>query len=62
MEVKKLRELTGMNKKQFSQYFKIPYRTVQNWELGERKCPEYLLALMRYKLKKEGMLKGEEHE
>ena len=60
--VRKLRKNTGMNIKQFCEYFKIPYRTVQNWELGKRQCPEYLLELMRYKLEKEGMMKGEEHE
>ena len=38
---------------EFAEYFKIPYRTVQNWEYGQRKCPDYLLDLMQYKLEKE---------
>ena len=57
MTFKELREQSGMNLKQFSEYFEIPYRTIQNWEGGQRKCPEYLLKLMQYKLesnKKEG--------
>lgn len=41
---------SGMNMKQFSDYFEIPYRTIQNWNLGVRDCPEYLLKLMQYKL------------
>ena len=44
---------SGMNMKQFSDYFQIPYRTIQNWNLGVRECPEYLLKLMQYKLEKE---------
>ena len=28
-----LRRKTGMNKKQFAEYFGIPYRTLQDWEL-----------------------------
>ena len=50
---KELREQSGMNLTQFSKYFEIPYRTVQDWEYGKRKCPEYLLKLMQYKLKNE---------
>lgn len=50
---KELRESSGMNKTQYAAYFKIPYRTIQNWESGVNKCPEYLLSLMQYKLDKE---------
>lgn len=55
MEVKErlveLRASTGMNRREFAEYFEIPYRTVQEWELGNRKMPEYLLRLMAYKVK-----------
>lgn len=50
MNFKELRKQSGMNLTQFSKYFNIPYRTIQNWERGERQCPEYLLELMEYKL------------
>lgn len=49
----KLREDTGMNRRQFAEYFSIPYRTMQDWELGNRKMPDYLLKLMVYKVQKE---------
>lgn len=39
-----------MSRKEFAEYFNIPYRTVQNWELGYRKCPLYLREMMRFKL------------
>lgn len=48
-----LRKSTGMNRREFAEYFEIPYRTVQEWELGNRKMPEYLLRLMDYKIKME---------
>ncbi len=44
-----LRNRTGMNRREFCQYFNIPYRTVQDWELGSRKMPAYLLELMEFK-------------
>lgn len=56
---KELRERSGMSRKQFCEYFGIPYRTLQDWELGNRKCPEYLLDLMEYKLTKEGLIRAD---
>ncbi len=53
----KLREDTGMNRRQFAEYFGIPYRTIQDWELGNRKMPEYLLKLMVYKANMEKLVK-----
>ena len=50
-EIKKLREQTGMNRKQFCEYFEIPYRTVTEWERGIRKMPAYVLRLLIYRVK-----------
>ena len=52
MTFKELREQSGMNLKQFAEFFDIPYRTIQNWEGGQRTCPEYLIKLMKFKLDK----------
>lgn len=52
-----LREETGMNRKEFCKYFDIPYRTMTDWELGHRTMPDYLLRLMTYKVKMEGLMK-----
>lgn len=46
-----LRKSIGMNRREFAEYFEIPYRTVQEWELGNRKMPDYLLHLMAYKVR-----------
>lgn len=55
----KLRKETGMNRKQFCEYFNIPYRTVTDWELGNRQMPEYLLRLMKYKVEMEKLIPEE---
>ena len=58
-----LRESTGMTRKEFCEYFEIPYRTVQDWELVNRKMPDYLLRLMEYKIRMEqGIKDGKELE
>ncbi|WP_270458475.1 transcriptional regulator [Faecalimonas umbilicata] len=48
---------SGMNQTEFTKFFNIPYRTVTGWKNGERSCPEYLIELMEYKLKKEKVWK-----
>ena len=57
MTFKELRERSGMSRQEFMDYFGIPYRTIQSWELGDRKCPKYLLELMQYKLEHEKIIK-----
>ena len=59
MSIKELRQQAGMSQKAFGDYFGIPIRTIQNWEAGINQCADYLLKLMDYKLKNEGIIKGE---
>jgi DNA-binding transcriptional regulator YiaG len=59
MSVKELRKASGMTQQQFGDYFGIPKRTIQNWEAGVNKCPEYLLRLMEYKLEHEGLIRAD---
>ena len=60
MDYKQLRKLSGMSVPAFAKYFEIKYRTVATWEEGTRNCPEHLLKLMEYKLKKEGIIDNKE--
>ena len=57
-EVKELRKKMGMNRREFSDYYGIPYRTVQDWEAEKRELPEYLLRLMKYRAEVEDMMKN----
>ena len=59
-EVKKLREKMGMNRREFSDYYGIPYRTVQDWEAEKRELPDYLLRLLQYRAEVECRIKREE--
>lgn len=54
--VKELRTKTGMNRKEFSNYFGIPYRTIEDWENKKSTCANYLFNLMKEKLIKEGKI------
>lgn len=57
MTFKELRQRSGMTQKEFSEYFGMSKRAVESWEGGTRKCPEYLLDLMIYKLTNEKIIK-----
>ena len=50
----KLRESTGLNRKDFCKLVHIPYRTMTEWELGNRHAPDYVLFLLEYFIRKEG--------
>ena len=55
-DVKKLREKTKMNRKEFCKYFNIPYRTVEDWENKKSTCAIYLFNLMEKDLKNNGLI------
>lgn len=61
-KVKALREMTGMNRKDFCKYFDIPYRTVTEWELDNRHAPSYVLRLLEYYIRNEGLMVKEMSE
>ena len=46
--IKELRESTGLNRKEFCEKFDIPYRTVTEWERGNRNAPPYVIRLLEY--------------
>ena len=56
MTIKELRTAAGMTQKAFSEYFGIPKRTIEDWEGDRRSCPAYVLTLIGYKLRKEGLI------
>ena len=56
--IKQLRERTGMNRKDCSEYTKIPVRTLEDWEAGRRTPPEYIPRLLEYQLKYDEIVRG----
>jgi len=59
MDIKKLRIMARMTRREFAEYFNIPKRTIENWEGGQRTPPVYVVELIKYKIEKErlGMLR-----
>ena len=42
-ELKRIRISTGMKQCEVADIYSIPHRTYQNWELGLRKGPSYVI-------------------
>lgn len=55
--MKVFRKQTGMSQRQFAAYFGISVRTLQEWEQGRQKPPEYLEDLLKRIWAQEGALK-----
>ncbi len=47
-ELKELREITGQSRTMFALEQGIPLRTLEDWEAGRRKMPDYVLRLLAY--------------
>lgn len=56
MTIKELRNACDMTIKAMSDYLHIPYRTLQDWESGQRTPPDYVIELIEYKLHKEELI------
>ena len=61
-KIRKLREKTGMTRKDFSIHIGIPLRTIEDWEAGRRTPPEYIPRLISYQLKYEELMKNKEQK
>ncbi len=57
-QVRELRESTGLNRKEFCEKYEIPYRTMTEWELGQRRAPDYVILLLAYYIKTQEILKA----
>ncbi len=46
MTITEIRAITGLKMTKFAEYYKIPYRTLQDWEAGKSNPPAYLLEML----------------
>jgi len=53
MDIKEIREYLGVSRAEFARRYNIPLRTVENWEGGKSKAPEYLLQLLERAVKED---------
>ena len=44
--ISEIRAKSGLSRAAFSQKYAIPIRTLEDWEAGKRKCPDYLVMLL----------------
>ncbi len=46
-EIKELRSIMGMSQQAFADFYHIPKRTIQNWEMGINTPPTYVIELLQ---------------
>lgn len=51
MSIKEIRAIIGMSQADFAEKYNIPLKSIQNWEQGVRKCPQYVLELLEFKVR-----------
>ena len=57
MTIRELREKTGLSQSKFAELLHIPVRTIQVWEINQRKPPIYVNELIEKVLRYEGHIK-----
>lgn len=50
MTIREMRTKLGDTQSEFAARYHIPFRTVQNWETGLRKPPEYIVSLLEARI------------
>lgn len=50
MNIREMRMRLGDTQSEFAARYQIPFRTVQNWETGVRKPPEYMVNLLEHRI------------
>ena len=58
MTIKEARQAAGLTQAEMSKLLGIPRRTVESWDMGERKPPAYVEALIVEKLRRIAAEKG----
>lgn len=59
MKVRDIRNLTGLSQVKFCKKYKIPRRTLEDWESGKSKAAEYLIELLEFKVRHDYGLDGD---
>ena len=57
MTIREMRENTGLSQSKFATLLHIPIRTIQTWEINQRKPPTYVVELIEKVLRYEGYIK-----
>lgn len=55
MNIREMRTVLGDTQGEFAKRYNIPFRTVQNWETGVRKPPEYIMTLLEHRTREDAV-------
>ena len=53
MNIREMRTWLGDTQSEFAARYHIPFRTIQNWETGLRKPPEYIMNLLENRIRED---------
>ena len=53
MDIREMRKQLGDTQGEFAERYNIPFRTIQNWETGTRKPPEYIVSLLEHRVEED---------
>ena len=53
MDIREMRTRLGDTQSEFAARYNIPFRTVQNWETGLRRPPEYIISLLENRIRED---------
>ncbi len=62
MSILELRERTGLSQREFAERYHLSVRSLQQWEQGRRKPPEYVEWLVERVMYLEELLDAERNE
>lgn len=60
MTIAEIKTASGLTQRQLSDYLGIPLRTLEDWLSNRRSCPPYVLSLIEFRLKTEGIIEAVE--
>ena len=61
MDIRQMREQTGLSQSKFAMMFDIPLSTLRDWEQERRKPPKYVINMIQTILEYKGMIIGENY-
>lgn len=56
MTIADIKASSGFTQRQLSDHLGIPLRTIEDWLSGKRSCPPYVLSLIEFRLRSEGII------
>ena len=57
--IRAIRTGTGLSQVAFGAALHIPRRTIEEWEAGNRKCPQYVVELIAFRVQHDDSLRKE---